>query len=758
MKQLTRFAVLLIGMTYLFASCQKAAELALISPKSLEFSADGGSETITFTANRDWHVSCLDSWVTVSPSSGSASDGALTVTISCHANTTYDDRTTTVTISMEEQSQSVSIKQQANKGVVLPKQVFDLQCDARSIDVEVLANVEYSVSISGNWIKQTGTRALTSKTLTFSIEENKSFDPREGKITITPQDSKIQEQVISVRQAQKDALNVEKNSYDMPYGGGEIEIKVEANVSFEVEPNAEWIHYTQTKALNSTTVCLKIDENTAYSSRIGTVEIKQQGGTLKHTITVLQDGRIAVASIELDQTTLTLKPGETATLVATVKPDNATDKTVTWMTSDATIATVDDTGKVLAIEEGSVVITAQAGEMTTTCSIVVKKSKKYLTFTSCGTTKLSLITPAESEIAPPTLYYSYDLITWEQWDYSPLSFTDTNPLYIYGDNKQGFSRYYNDREYRSRFFAEGSEFSCTGDIMSLINADKDVKVIPSSYCFSGLFSSCSLLISAPELPATVLKDACYRQMFYGCTSLTTAPKLPARTLANVCYDEMFRNCTSLVTVPGLSATTMAQLSCNAMFQGCTSLKVAPDLPARRLAWMCYSWMFYGCKSLITAPELPATTLADECYHFMFYGCTSLITAPELPATTLADGCYYRMFSHCKSLVNAPKLPATTLAMHCYAWMFEICQSLTNAPELPATSLVDGCYWGMFNGCKSLNYIKCLAVFEGDPKDYTTAWVAGVPSSGTFLKSSYANNWPSGSSGIPSGWEVQDYQE
>lgn len=372
MKQLTRYAVLLFGMALLFASCQKAPELTITSPPTVELNVDGSSGTITFTANRAWTVSSSDSWVTISPSSGEASDKPVIVTVRCNANTTYDDRTATVTIRMEDLSQTVTVRQPANLGVILPKQLFDLQSDTNSIDVEVQANVQYTVSSSVDWIKQTGTKGLTSKTLTFSIEENKTYDPREGKITIKPQDGSVQEQVISVRQAQKDALSVEKSSYDMPYGGGEIEIKVEANVAFDVTPNDEWLHHVSTKALSSSTVLIKVDENATYSAREGKIEIAQQNGSLKHTITVNQAGRIAVTSVELNQTNLTLKPEETATLVATVNPDNATDKTVTWTSSDASIATVDETGKVTAIKDGTATITARAGEKSATCTVTVK--------------------------------------------------------------------------------------------------------------------------------------------------------------------------------------------------------------------------------------------------------------------------------------------------------------------------------------------------------------------------------------------------
>lgn len=369
-----RFIVLLLtiaGIAVGLSSCQKAPELTLTGPASLEISADGGSNSITFTANRDWSVRSSDSWVSISPSSGTASDGTVTVSIRCNENTTYEDRSATITITMEELSQMVTVKQPANLGIVIPTKSYDLASDARSIEVEVQSNVQYTVSISDNWIKQTGTKGLTTNKLTFSIEENKTYDSREGKITIKPNEGNVQEQVISVKQAQKDALIVKDTSFDMPYGGGEIEVKVEANVSFDVKPSEDWIHYVETKALSGSTVRLKVDENPTYSAREGKIEIKQKNGTLSHTLTVKQAGRIAVTSIELNKKSLTLKEGESETLTATVKPNNATDKTVTWTSSDDTVATVDESGKVTAVKKGTATITAKAGEKSATCSVVV---------------------------------------------------------------------------------------------------------------------------------------------------------------------------------------------------------------------------------------------------------------------------------------------------------------------------------------------------------------------------------------------------
>ena len=82
---------------------------------------------------------------------------------------------------------------------------------------------------------------------------------------------------------------------------------------------------------------------------------------------------VAVTSIALNKTSLSLKEGESETLVATVSPDNATDKTVTWSSTNTSVATVDQSGRVTAIKEGTATITAKAGDKTATCAVTVKK-------------------------------------------------------------------------------------------------------------------------------------------------------------------------------------------------------------------------------------------------------------------------------------------------------------------------------------------------------------------------------------------------
>ena len=85
---------------------------------------------------------------------------------------------------------------------------------------------------------------------------------------------------------------------------------------------------------------------------------------------VVKEKVVPVTSVTLDKTSLTLTEGDSQTLTATVKPDNASDKTVTWTSSNTSVAKVEG-GKVTAVAQGTATITAKAGDKTATCAVTV---------------------------------------------------------------------------------------------------------------------------------------------------------------------------------------------------------------------------------------------------------------------------------------------------------------------------------------------------------------------------------------------------
>ena len=100
-----------------------------------------------------------------------------------------------------------------------------------------------------------------------------------------------------------------------------------------------------------------------------TATTNDAGRTATCTVTVTQ----LVSSITLDKTELPLFAGDSTTLKATVAPEDATNKTLNWTSSDDKIATVDQTGKVTAKAPGTATITAatDGSGVTATCKVTV---------------------------------------------------------------------------------------------------------------------------------------------------------------------------------------------------------------------------------------------------------------------------------------------------------------------------------------------------------------------------------------------------
>ncbi len=140
------------------------------------------------------------------------------------------------------------------------------------------------------------------------------------------------------------------------------------------------------------------NKNVTWSSDNAKVATVDNAGTVKavaegtaHIVVTATDGSgkaaictvkvtkkiVDVTKVTLDQTAVEIKANETVTLTATVAPSDATDKTVTWTSSDTTVATVAN-GVVTPVAGGETTITAKAGKVTATCVVTVIAEKDAL--------------------------------------------------------------------------------------------------------------------------------------------------------------------------------------------------------------------------------------------------------------------------------------------------------------------------------------------------------------------------------------------
>ena len=111
-----------------------------------------------------------------------------------------------------------------------------------------------------------------------------------------------------------------------------------------------------------------------------------KAGTATITVTTVVGGETATCAVEvitsvtgvtLNKTTLKLTKGASETLTATVAPTNATNKKVTWTSSDPAVATVDASGKVTGVANGTatITVTTEDGGHTATCAVEVADIK-----------------------------------------------------------------------------------------------------------------------------------------------------------------------------------------------------------------------------------------------------------------------------------------------------------------------------------------------------------------------------------------------
>jgi alpha-amylase len=108
----------------------------------------------------------------------------------------------------------------------------------------------------------------------------------------------------------------------------------------------------------------------AVSAGTATVTATAGGKSAKCEVNVQPRG-VDVTGISLNKTDLTLNPGGTFQLEATVSPSDATDKTVTWTSSDPSVVSVKN-GLVKAVSAGTATVTATAGGKSARCEVTVQ--------------------------------------------------------------------------------------------------------------------------------------------------------------------------------------------------------------------------------------------------------------------------------------------------------------------------------------------------------------------------------------------------
>lgn len=168
-------------------------ELTYSQSDKVEMPTEGGEKTIFFTSDHDWYVEVPSDagWLNASPAAGPAGNGRIKV--ATEPNMEGEGRTTQLKICCsDEASVTVTIDQKA----YVP--TFELENDSKSVsaaggsvEVYLLADIDYSYEIKDDWIKGMGTKAVRKYMHFFSVEPNPEPEERIGTVEFIAGNQKL---------------------------------------------------------------------------------------------------------------------------------------------------------------------------------------------------------------------------------------------------------------------------------------------------------------------------------------------------------------------------------------------------------------------------------------------------------------------------------------------------------------------------------------------------------------------------------------
>ena len=168
--------------------------------------------------------------------------------------------------------------------------------------------------------------------------------------------------------------------------GDETTLTATVNPDNATNKNVTW------KSSDSSVASVSDGKVTALKAGTATITVTTEDGGKTATCEVKVVAKtVAVTGVSLDKTSVELTEGDETTLIATVNPDNATNKNVTWKSSDSSVALVSD-GKVTALKAGTatITVTTEDGGKTATCEVKVVAKTVAVTSVSLDKTSVEL--------------------------------------------------------------------------------------------------------------------------------------------------------------------------------------------------------------------------------------------------------------------------------------------------------------------------------------------------------------------------------
>jgi uncharacterized protein YjdB len=257
----------------------------------------------------------------------------------------------------------------------------------------VKSSLEWAISSMPDWVSVQGINSYSSSQFEWDITltaQTNEGDDREGSVVFQTDRETVR---VTIRQSKHQIQIIPVESIKLPSSEMTLEVGSSTRLTWIITPSDATNQNVTWRSNNA--ACVSVSDGVvtalAVGSAIISVQTEDGGKTASCSVTVVEKN-VPVTGVSLDRSSMTLVQGESQPLFPTVSPDNASDKTVTWSSSNPSTATVDGNGVVTAVSIGTatITVTTRNGGFKATCTVTVVAATIPVTGVSLNMTSLSM--------------------------------------------------------------------------------------------------------------------------------------------------------------------------------------------------------------------------------------------------------------------------------------------------------------------------------------------------------------------------------
>lgn len=271
--------------------------------KKLEFKNSAGEYSLKINADANWKASSDQTWISVSPSSGTPGEKVLKVSVS--PNTSISSRSGYVDFQINSKDiLSIPVTQE---GYFLKSEPTSLTMSAgeETKSVKVLSNSSWRILTKPSWLTVTPSSGKDTLNVSVKSAENPDVVERSGYIVLKADN-------ISLTCSLKVAQSGQHFAYGQDYyecldSAQTISINIESATTWGAHTDATWMSVSPTNSKGNGVLKVKLQENKGDDERIGVVTLNV--GTKRYDITIKQRGKYFIVNSK-DANTFSSKGGK----------------------------------------------------------------------------------------------------------------------------------------------------------------------------------------------------------------------------------------------------------------------------------------------------------------------------------------------------------------------------------------------------------------------------------------------------------------